>query len=68
LDIAIAYEKTLEKVRSAILELERKQIQLGVGMTVAGPAFEGPDAEKWLREMTSPKHGADWISDAIRTK
>jgi len=46
LDIGIADEKALEKVRSAIWKLERMQIQLGVGMTVEGPEFEGTDAEK----------------------
>jgi hypothetical protein len=68
LKIAIRYEELFKRVRERIFEIEEEQINLGVGMTVKGPAFKGPDAKEWLNEMTTKKHGTDFISNTIKRK
>lgn len=36
--------------------IEARQIEERVGITVAGPAFEGDDAKRWLEELADEKH------------
>lgn len=66
LDIGIRYEKLLQEINSRIFEIEKEQITLGIGMTVSGPNFEGPEAQKWLKEMADDKHSSSWLSEAIQ--
>lgn len=66
LNIGIKYEAILEKIKARIYEIESEQIQLGVGMTVTGPNFEGQEAKEWLDEMLNTKHGAKYLSKAIK--
>jgi uncharacterized protein YutE (UPF0331/DUF86 family) len=66
LEIGIKYEVILEKIRKRIYEIEKEQIQLGVGMAVNGPEFEGKESKKLLNEMIEKKHGADYLSKAIK--
>jgi hypothetical protein len=68
LDVGIKYETLLQKVQARIYEVEEQQIKLGVGMTVTGPAFEGPEVETWLRDMADAKHDSSLLSDRIRSK
>ena len=49
-----------------VYEIEEEQIRLGVGITVRGPDFVGPEAERWLDDMRSAKHGPEWLSGALK--
>lgn len=66
LDIGVKYEKLLQEINNRIFEIEKEQIASGVGMTVSGPKFEGPEAKQWIKEMAEEKHSADWLSEAIK--
>lgn len=60
LAIGIAYEHAIEEVRRAIWTLERKQIDLGVGMTIEVPDMQNAEAKQLFRIMASQKHRKDW--------
>lgn len=66
--IASDYEKLNGEVTAALYKVEEEQIDLGLGITVKGPKFEGPQAVEWLAEMTASKHGAPWLAGAIARK
>jgi len=56
LDIAIQYERMVQKLSKRVHTIEARQIEEGVGITVAGPAFEGTDAKRWLDQLADEKH------------
>jgi hypothetical protein len=66
LDIGIRYEKLLQEINNRIFEIEKERITLGIGMTVGGPNFKGPEAEEWLKDMAEEKHSSHWLSKAIK--
>ena len=67
LNIAIEYDSTIRTVNTRIEELEKKQIEMGVGMTVN---LENEDAvvKEWIESMAKEKHGNDELSKKLRKK
>jgi hypothetical protein len=65
LKIAIEYDNTIKVVNKKIEELEKKQIEMGVGMTVYN---EDIDIQKWIEDLGKEKHGNDELAIKLRDK
>jgi len=64
-NIARRYENVIEKVNNAVWVVEDRQIKLGIGMTQKA-AKTGNTHQ--LNSMAAKKHGAEWLSKALRKK
>jgi hypothetical protein len=56
LDIAIRYEAMVQNLSERFHEIEKRQIEEGVGITVAGPTLEGSEGKCFLEELADEKH------------
>ena len=54
-----------EVIYIKIEELEKKQIEMGVGMTVYN---EDIDIQKWIEDLGKEKHGNDELAIKLRDK
>ena len=67
LNIAIEYDSTIRTVNTRIEELEKKQIEMGVGMTV-NLEDEDEAVKEWIESMAKEKHGNEELSKKLRKK
>ena len=56
LDIAIRYETMVQSLSERIHSIEKRQIEEGIGITVAGPTLEGTEGQRFLEELADEKH------------
>jgi len=56
LDIAIRYETMVQSLSERIHAIEKRQIEEGVGITVAGPTLEGTEGQRFLEKLADEKH------------
>ena len=56
LSIARTYEEAIERLTVRVREIEKQQIELGVGITVSGPPLEGEEGRSFEEEIADEKH------------
>jgi hypothetical protein len=64
-EIARGFEETLPMVNAAVGAVERRQLELGVGMTRSEDTeFGQEDLLSWAKD----KHGAQWLTRAMKRR
>ena len=56
LDIAVRYETMVQSLSERIHAIEKRQIEEGVGITIAGPTLGGTEGQRFLEELADEKH------------
>ncbi len=68
LEIGIEYEKCIPEVSNRVEQIESRQIELGVGMTVAGTSEPKEAMQSWFDEMSSEKHGNPVLARVLKQR
>jgi hypothetical protein len=68
LEIGIEYEKLIPEVSKHVEQIECRQIELGVGMTIAGAPSPKEEMEALLDEMSSEKHRNPILDQALKQR
>lgn len=66
LDTAMEYNKAVHLVSDAVKILEDQQIKKGIGMTIAGRSISKEEELKLFNNMSSEKHGDEFLNNNLR--
>lgn len=68
LGIGMGYEKIIPKISNRIKELEERQIELGIGMTISDSDSTESQLKSQLEEMIAEKHQNAILNRALKKK